>query len=207
MSTCATAEQLLKDAHPRILRIALLLAVLIHIVAFVATPRLDIAPYRLPDNGTPPVKPMNIAWDIPELEEEVRKPKQVQDFQPSDEADPDATIVSTKVDFEDTPFHVFKEPVRRDVFHAFDVAPKVVRRVEPVYPDLARQSELEGSVGLLIVVDELGNVERAEVVISVPGLDEAAREAILKWKFEPARQRDIPVRVRVLQMVSFRLRG
>ena len=207
MSTCATAEQLLKDAHPRILRIALLLAVLIHVVAFVVTPRLEIAPYRLPDDGTPPIRPVNIAWDVPELEEEVRKPQQVQEFQPSDDAEPDATIVSTQIDFEDKVFHVFREHVRRDTFHVFDVPPKVVRQVEPVYPDLARQSELEGSVGLLIVVDELGNVERADVVMSVPGLDEAAQEAVLRWKFEPARQRDIPVRVRVLQMVSFRLRG
>jgi outer membrane biosynthesis protein TonB len=41
----------------------------------------------------------------------------------------------------------------------------------------------------------------------VPGLDEAAKAAVLRWKFEPARQRDIPVRVRVFQVVRFRLRG
>ncbi|MFH1864736.1 MAG: energy transducer TonB [Candidatus Eisenbacteria bacterium] len=207
MSACATAEQALKDSQPRILRIALLSALLIHVVAFVATPTLSITPYRLSDEGPPPVRPENIAFEVPEPEEETPKPPQVREFQPTPDAGSDATIGSTTFDHEDLSFPVFEERARRDSFKSFDVAPKVVLQVDPVYPDLARQAELEGSVGLLIVVDEMGNVERADVVQSVPGLDETAKAAVLRWKFEPARQRDIPVRVRVFQVVRFRLRG
>lgn len=207
MSVCATAEQALKDSQPRILRIALLCALLIHAVAFVAMPKLDVAPYRLSDEGPPPIRPENIAFEVPEPEEEVPKPRKVQEFQPVQDAEPNATIGSTAIEREDFESRVFEERTRLDVFHPFDVAPKLVLQVAPVYPDLARQAELEGTVGLLIVVDEMGRVERAEVVQSVPGLDEAAVAAVLRWKFEPARQRDVPVRVRVFQVVRFRLRG
>ncbi len=207
MSACAAAEQALKDSQPRILRMALLCAVLIHVVAFIATPKLDIAPYRLADEGPPPKAPGIIVFDVPEPAEETPKPPQVREFRPSADAGADSTIVSTELDHEALSFPVFEERARQDTFQSFDVAPRVVLQVDPVYPDLARQAELEGLVGLLIVVDETGNVERADVVQSVPGLDEAAVAAVLGWKFAPARQRDIPVRVRVFQVVRFRLRG
>lgn len=206
MSACATAEQALKDAQPRILRVALLLALLIHVAAFVATPRLDFEPYRLSDEGPPPIRPENIAFEVPEPVEETPKPPQVREFEPTPDAGPNETIDSTWFDPEDVTVPVFEERARRDTFRSFDVAPKLVLQLDPDYPDLARQAELEGSVGLLIVVDERGNVERADVVQSVPGLDEAAISAVLGWKFEPARQRDVPVRVRVFQVVRFRLR-
>ena len=207
MSTCATAEQLLKDAHPRILRTALLIAVLVHAAAFVAVPKFSIAPYRLAQEGPPPIEPLNIVIERPRRTEEARKPPQVEAFEPTETADQDATIGPTTIDLDDLEMPLVEERSRPDTFEVFDEPPVAVLKVDPVYPDLARQAELEGSVGLLIVIDELGNVERAEVVTSVPGLDEAAVQAVLRWKFEPARQRNIPVRVRVYQTVRFQLRG
>jgi TonB family protein len=207
MSAYATAEQLLKDAYPRILRASFLMALLIHAAAFVAVPKLSIAPYRLLEEGPPPLRPLSIAIEAPRRTKEVPKPPKVRAFEPAEDADTNATIDATVVDFEDFGRQPAEERVRPDTFHAFDEPPVIVRRVDPVYPSLAREAELEGSVGLLIVIDELGNVERAEIVVSVPGLDEAAVEAVLKWKFEPARQRNIPVRVRVYQTVRFQLRG
>jgi protein TonB len=207
MAACATAEEALRDAQPRILRSAVLLAVLVHAVALVAIPGLRVEPYRLNEEPRPPLRPMNIAIEIPRPEKEVRKPEVVREFEPTDEVDPDATIGPTDYDPAGMSFPIFEEKARRDTFVAFDDPPVLVRRVEPIYPDLARQAELEGTVGLMIVVNELGEVERAEVVRSVPGLDEAAASAVLQWRFEPARQRDVPVRVKVYQAVSFRLRG
>jgi protein TonB len=207
MSTCATAEQLLKDAYPRILRMALLGAMLVHIVAFVAVPNLDFAPYRLEQEGPPPLRPLNIAIEPPKLTEEVRKPPPVREFEPSEEADAEAAIDATVPDLEDLLAPVFEERARPEPLTSFEVPPVLRRRVDPVYPALARQAELEGTVGLLIVVDGSGSVESAEVVSSIPGLDEAAVAAVLQWEFEPARQRDVPVRVRIFQTVRFQLRG
>ena len=79
--------------------------------------------------------------------------------------------------------------------------------VKPVYPELAVQSELEGTVGLRIGVDEFGNVVEAQVVQSVPGLDAAAVDAVMQWKFKPAKQRDVAVPVRIFVPVRFTLTG
>jgi protein TonB len=207
MSTCATAEQALKDSRPRTLRLAFAGAVLIHAVAFLTVPNPEFAPYRLQAEGPPPIEPVNFVIPAPEPVEEVRKRPAVRDFEPSDRADENATIDATVPALEDLLAPVIEEPVRRAPVTSFEVPPVPVHTVDPVYPDLARQAELEGTVGLVIVIDERGNVESAKVVSSVPGLDEAAVAAVLQWKFEPARQRDVPVRVLVFQAVRFQLRG
>ena len=207
MSTCATAEQLLKDAYPRILRTALACALLIHVAAFVAVPSLEFAPYSLNEERPPPLRPVDIAIVQPERVKEVPKPLEVRAFEPSDEADEDATIDATDLDSVEPVVPVLRERKRPEPATSFEVPPVLVHRVDPVYPDLARLAELEGSVGLLIVIDERGLVESAEVISSVSGLDEAAVAAILQWRFEPARQRNVPVRVRVFQTVRFQLRG
>jgi protein TonB len=207
MSTCATAEQALKDSRPRILRLAFVSALLIHAIAFVAVPNLEFAPYSLNDNGPPPIEPLNIMIEAPRKVEEVRKPVVGRAFEATPDADEDATIGPTRIDFEDLTRPVVEEQQRSEPLTSFEVPPVLSYRVDPVYPDLARQAELEGIVGLMIVIDEHGSVESAKVVASVPGLDEAAIAAVLQWKFEPARQRNVPVRVRVFQTVRFQLRG
>lgn len=207
MSTCATAEQLLKDAYPRILRLALLGALLIHIAAFVAVPSLEFAPYSMNEKAPPPLSPVDIAIEQPERTEEVPKPPEVRAFEPSDEADENATIDQTAYKPKDLTLPVLRERTRPEPATSFEVPPVLVHRVDPVYPDLARQAELEGTVGLVIIVDERGHVESAEVVSSVSGLDEAAVAAVLQWRFEPARQWNVPVRVRIFQTVRFQLRG
>ncbi len=206
MSTWPTAEQILKDEHPRILRVAVLLALLIHAVAFVATPSFTVEPYRLREDGPPPITPVVVSWERSEPLRPAPKPPAVREFAPSMDANADATIDGTSYD----PLSAAPvEPVPLGtprVLDVFEVPPKLVLRIRPVYPELAQQAELEGVVGLLIVVDEAGNVVSADVVRSVPGLDRAAIDAILQWKYEPALQRDVPVRVRIFQSVRFRLR-
>ncbi|MBN2565704.1 MAG: TonB family protein [Candidatus Eisenbacteria bacterium] len=207
MAACATAEQALHDAQPRILRNAAVLAVMIHALALAVMPGLRVKPYELNEKSPPPIEPMNIVFENPRPVREVKKPESVPEFEPVDSADADETIGPTAFDPVDTSYPVFADRAPVDGFLAFDDPPVLVRRVEPLYPDLARQAELEGTVGVMIVVNERGDVERAEVVGSIPGLDEAALAAVLQWKFEPARQRNVPVRVRIFQPIRFRLRG
>lgn len=206
MSTCLTAEQAFKDQQPKLLRNAVLLALVVHAVAFVLTPTLSVEPYRLPPEEPPVLRPMSFILEEPRPKDEIRKPRRQTEFRPVDEGDVEETIDPTDFDAKDEFFPV-EDDAERDTFVVFDDPPRPIVQTEPVYPDLARQAELEGTVGLMIVIDKRGNVERADVVISVPGLDEAAVKAVLKWKFEPARQRDVPVRVKVFQSVRFRLRG
>ncbi len=48
LTTEATAEQRFRSGYPRALRLALLLAALIHAVLVLAVPKIEVAPYRLP---------------------------------------------------------------------------------------------------------------------------------------------------------------
>ena len=52
--------------------------------------------------------------------------------------------------------------------------PKLVRRIEPDYPEIARQARIEGVVILEATTDVFGRVTGVRVLRSVPLLDEAA---------------------------------
>jgi protein TonB len=68
-----------------------------------------------------------------------------------------------------------------------DTEPTVAQEVKIPYPDEARRSGVEGTVTLSITVSAEGRVVKA-VVLTGPGygLNEAAREALLRFRFKPA---------------------
>jgi protein TonB len=70
---------------------------------------------------------------------------------------------------------------------AADSDPVVDHEAKIPYPEEAKRAQIEGTVRLRITVDTEGKVVEAKV-ISGPGygLDEAAREAIKRFKFKPA---------------------
>lgn len=77
--------------------------------------------------------------------------------------------------------------------------PRLVQAAEAVYPDLAKARGIEGSVTLELTIASDGRVTAAEVVEPAGhGFDEAARDAALRFVFEPARrdQQAIPARIR-----------
>ena len=92
-------------------------------------------------------------------------------------------------------------------FSAFDEPAVVIEQVPPVYPDMARMAELEGKVMVQIGIDDRGNVVEATIVSGLDGLNEAALEAVHKWRFRPAKQRGVPVPVRIVMPILFQLRG
>jgi len=69
-----------------------------------------------------------------------------------------------------------------------EVERKVVSRVAPVYPDLARKLKLRGVVKLILVIAPDGRVKSTEVMGGNPVLTQAAIEAVSKWRYEPAPQ-------------------
>ena len=77
------------------------------------------------------------------------------------------------------------------------------------YPELARQAEAEGVVNLLVTIDESGRVIAAKVQTSdaIESLEKAAIAAAMKWLFKPAKQRDKPVKVRIIIPFRFSLNG
>ncbi len=86
-------------------------------------------------------------------------------------------------------------------------APALIYQSRPKYPDIARDSGVEGDVVLLVYIDERGDVRNAVVQSSpgLPALDEAAKEAAYKCKFKPAEQQGVAVGVWYSLVMQFRL--
>jgi protein TonB len=85
-------------------------------------------------------------------------------------------------------------------------APIPIYKPEPPYSEEARKAKYQGTVVVLIVVDTQGSVTDARVVKPLGlGLDEKALETVRTWKFKPGMRNGIPVPVRVMIEVSFRL--
>ena len=63
--------------------------------------------------------------------------------------------------------------------------PRLVRRVEPLYPEIARQARVEGVVILEATTDVYGRVAGVRVLRSLPLLDAAAVDAVRQWIYEP----------------------
>jgi TonB family protein len=84
--------------------------------------------------------------------------------------------------------------------------PKLVRRVEPLYPRLAAEAGIEGRVELEAVIGTDGRVERIEVKSGHPALVRAAVEAARQWVYEPTYLNDQPVPVLLKIVMEFHLR-
>jgi len=78
------------------------------------------------------------------------------------------------------------------------VPPDLVDFVQAPYPAEAEAAGLEGSVGLLVEIDETGTVTKVEVLRPAGnGFDEAAVEATRQFKFTPAATELGPVPVQI----------
>ena len=62
---------------------------------------------------------------------------------------------------------------------------RVVQKVNPVYPDIAKKMNLSGTVKVIAVVLADGMVKTVEPVGGSPVLLKAAQDAVLKWRFSP----------------------
>ena len=63
--------------------------------------------------------------------------------------------------------------------------PKIVKKVDPLYPEVARQGRAEGVVILELTTDIYGRVMSAKVLRSIPLLDQAAIDAVRQCVYEP----------------------
>jgi protein TonB len=80
-----------------------------------------------------------------------------------------------------------------------------IRQVQPNYPLLARNAQIEGPVQIEIVVDEQGNVVAAEILNGHPLLQQAALEAARQWKFRPTLLNGHPIKISGVLKFTFRL--
>ncbi len=64
-------------------------------------------------------------------------------------------------------------------------APKLINRVEPIYPEEARKEGIEGVVILEAITDKFGRVQATKILRSIPELDKTAIDAVRQWVYEP----------------------
>ncbi len=85
-------------------------------------------------------------------------------------------------------------------------APRLVHKVEPVYPEVARQLHIHGAVLLELTIDQAGEVADVVVVRGLRyGLTAAAVAAARQWRFEPSTYQGRPVSVIYRLTVRFTL--
>ena len=82
------------------------------------------------------------------------------------------------------------------------------RTIPPVYPRIARESGWEGTVLIRVAVQPDGSPESVRIRRSSGHavLDNAAVEAVKKWRFSPAKDGNIPIRSIVEIPINFDLR-
>ena len=81
--------------------------------------------------------------------------------------------------------------------------PMLLHRVDPVYPQLARQTGVEGAVVLQAVVNTKGELTKVRVSSGNSLLAAAAVRAVQKWRYRPARLNGNPVEVPVQITLQF----
>jgi TonB family protein len=86
------------------------------------------------------------------------------------------------------------------------VPPTVIAKVDPVYPDGPRNAGVEGSVTMFVVVGADGTPQDIQVLSPLePSLDEAATQALAKWRFKPGVKVGAPVSTAALVVMGFRV--
>lgn len=95
-----------------------------------------------------------------------------------------------------------KQPVRA----SGDIKPpKLLKKVEPVYPEEARKKGIEGVVIIEATTDIYGRVVETEVLRSIPALSAAAVAAVRQWVYEPYIEDGEPRSIIFTVSVNFKL--
>jgi len=86
-------------------------------------------------------------------------------------------------------------------------APKLLDKIQPVYPEAARAAGVEGTVILHAIIGMKGDPLSLRVVNTQvdPELARAAVEAVSKWRYSPTLLNGDPIEVDTTVMVNFKL--
>jgi len=84
-------------------------------------------------------------------------------------------------------------------------AARIVNRVQPVYPPLARQTRISGTVRLHAIIGKDGTIQSLEVLSGHPLLQQAALDAVRQWRYQPTLLNGDPVDVDTTIDVIFSL--
>ena len=84
---------------------------------------------------------------------------------------------------------------------------QIIRRVQPLYPPLARTARIQGPVALHALISREGTIEQLQVLSGHPMLNQAALDAVKQWRFRPYILNGQPIEVETEITVNFILGG
>src|SRR5207248_1843307 len=84
-------------------------------------------------------------------------------------------------------------------------AAKLTKKIAPLYPPLAKQARIQGTVRFNALIDRDGNLETLQLVTGHPLLVETATSAVKQWVYETTLLNGQPVEVVTVIDVNFTL--
>jgi len=84
-------------------------------------------------------------------------------------------------------------------------AANLIRKVTPVYPPLAKQARVQGTVRFTAIIGKDGTIQNLQLVSGHPLLVAAAQEAVKQWQYKPTLLNGEPVEVVTQIDVNFTL--
>jgi protein TonB len=84
-------------------------------------------------------------------------------------------------------------------------AANLVRKVTPVYPPLAKQARIQGTVRFTAIIGKDGTIQNLQLVTGHPLLVAAAQDAVRQWVYKPTLLNGEPVEVVTQIDVNFTL--
>lgn len=81
----------------------------------------------------------------------------------------------------------------------------LIRKVQPVYPPLARAARIQGPVVLFAMISKAGTIDNLRLVSGHPMLSPAAIEAVSQWRYRPYILNGEPIEVETQITVNFTL--
>ncbi|GHU10310.1 hypothetical protein FACS1894185_1440 [Betaproteobacteria bacterium] len=169
-----------------------------------------VAPEPLPPTPVPPVKPMPALKPLPELPSETPRADiptaepvaDVQTLASASSASASSAASAENTSASGSGDALVEAPL---VEARFDV--DYLRNPKPVYPPMSRRLREEGKVMLRVHVSPDGNPQDIEIKKSSGSarLDEAAKAAVHRWRFVPARRGNAAVAAWVVVPIAFKL--
>ncbi|MBK6897961.1 MAG: energy transducer TonB [bacterium] len=202
-----TENDLFKAQYNKYMRRASIIAVILTILFFWLSPKYVPNPYKIYEDKFEVVD-MAEAVDIPPPPQETPKPAVNIEVALDSEVDEDVEIADTLLDSEDVMADMFGDgsDAGGEEFQVSQEKPVLTQFISPDYPEMARASQLEGTVVVKVQVGPDGSVLQAVVLTPVhPLLDKEAVKAAKRCKFQPGRQRGIAVKAWMAIPFAFRL--
>lgn len=204
-----SANDLFKAQYNKYLRWSAVIAVLLVLIGALVSPNYVPNPYKLRQEEFEVVDlEEQEVIELPPPPKDAPPPPKVIEAAPDDEVTEEVEIADTLMDLDSAITSTMGDFSLGDDegFVASSENPKILHWEKPFYPEIARRSQVEGTVIVKVLVGPDGSVIQAQVIQGVHQmLDREAINAAYKCTFIPGKQRNIPVKAWMALPFNFRL--